>query len=151
MSIYSLELEHYDAESGKGEFRIHCSSGTYVRALARDIAKACGTCAHVSVLRRTKVGPFHIEQINNDQAMELHHIEPDTASALGLEVIRLAEKQLPLFSNGQTSLLVELGSLSGKDRDLAVFSPDSRLQGIVRNSQGRLIFGPVLSRSGEGC
>lgn len=151
VTIYSLELKHYDAESGKGEFRIHCSSGTYIRALARDIAQACGTCAHVSVLRRTSVGPFSIEQIRGDQSMELQRIEPDMASALGLEVLRLSEGQVPLFCNGQTSLLAEFGSSSDKDRDLAVFSSDSLLQGIVRNSQGRLSYGPVLCRSGEGC
>ncbi|MBI1404706.1 MAG: tRNA pseudouridine(55) synthase TruB [Caulobacter sp.] len=35
-----------------------CGKGTYVRAVARDLAAALGTCAHVSALRRTRVGPF---------------------------------------------------------------------------------------------
>jgi tRNA pseudouridine55 synthase len=39
-------------------FEIECGKGTYVRALARDLAVALGTCAHVSELRRTRVGPF---------------------------------------------------------------------------------------------
>jgi tRNA pseudouridine55 synthase len=37
---------------------IRCGKGTYVRALARDIAAELGACAHVSDLRRTEVGPF---------------------------------------------------------------------------------------------
>jgi len=40
------------------EIEIVCGKGTYVRALARDLAAALGTCAHVSALRRTRVGPF---------------------------------------------------------------------------------------------
>lgn len=35
-----------------------CGKGTYVRAVARDLATAMGACAHVSELRRTRVGPF---------------------------------------------------------------------------------------------
>ena len=40
------------------EVEIDCGKGTYVRALARDLATALGTCGHVSALRRTRVGPF---------------------------------------------------------------------------------------------
>lgn len=40
---------------------IDCSKGTYIRALARDIAKSLGTCAHLCALRRTRVGPFNLE------------------------------------------------------------------------------------------
>lgn len=41
--------------------RIACSSGTYVRALARDLGEALGTSAYLSALRRTQIGRFHIE------------------------------------------------------------------------------------------
>ena len=40
------------------EVEIGCGKGTYVRALARDLAAALGACGHVSALRRTRVGPF---------------------------------------------------------------------------------------------
>lgn len=40
----------------------HVSKGTYIRSLARDIAKALGTVGHVTMLRRIKAGPFGIEQ-----------------------------------------------------------------------------------------
>jgi len=40
------------------EFEAGCGKGTYVRALARDLGRALGTCGHVSALRRTAVGPF---------------------------------------------------------------------------------------------
>ncbi|MFT7686464.1 MAG: tRNA pseudouridine55 synthase, partial [Candidatus Azotimanducaceae bacterium] len=39
-----------------------CSKGTYIRTLAEDIGKVLGCGAHVSALRRTQSGPFHIDQ-----------------------------------------------------------------------------------------
>ena len=41
---------------------VRCGKGTYVRALARDLAEALGACAHVSALRRTRVGGFQEAQ-----------------------------------------------------------------------------------------
>jgi len=38
------------------------SKGTYIRSLARDIALACGTVGHVTMLRRTKAGPFDLSR-----------------------------------------------------------------------------------------
>ncbi len=40
----------------------HVSKGTYIRSLARDIARALGTCGHVSMLRRLRAGPFGLPQ-----------------------------------------------------------------------------------------
>ncbi|MEM6907890.1 MAG: tRNA pseudouridine(55) synthase TruB [Pseudomonadota bacterium] len=46
----------------------HVSKGTYIRSLARDIARALGTCGHVTYLRRTKAGPFsEIQAISLDK------------------------------------------------------------------------------------
>ena len=41
---------------------VECSSGTYIRALARDLGAALGIGGHLTALRRTRVGPFGIEQ-----------------------------------------------------------------------------------------
>jgi tRNA pseudouridine55 synthase len=43
------------------DFRIVCSKGTYIRSLARDFGKALNSGAHLSVLRRTKIGDFNVE------------------------------------------------------------------------------------------
>ena len=42
-------------------FRVVCSKGTYIRSLARDIGEKLGTGAYLSALRRTRSGPFHVE------------------------------------------------------------------------------------------
>ena len=54
------------------------SKGTYIRSLARDIAEALGTVGHVSYLRRTRAGPFGLEQ-----AVSLDFLE-ETAKARAL-------------------------------------------------------------------
>ena len=40
---------------------ITCSPGTYIRSLARDLGRLCGTQAHLASLRRMSIGPFHVE------------------------------------------------------------------------------------------
>ena len=42
--------------------RAACGKGTYIRSLARDLAKACGTLGHVVTLRRISVGPFGLDR-----------------------------------------------------------------------------------------
>ncbi len=57
--IHDLTLLTTTAESATLE--VTCSKGTYVRSLARDLALALGTVGHVSMLRRTRAGPFSID------------------------------------------------------------------------------------------
>ncbi len=62
--------------AGKGleeiTLRAHVSKGTYIRSLARDIARALGTVGHVVMLRRLKAGPFTLDQaISLDKMAEL--------------------------------------------------------------------------------
>ncbi|MFD0992477.1 tRNA pseudouridine(55) synthase TruB [Tenacibaculum geojense] len=44
------------------EFRVVCSKGTYIRSLAHDYGKALNSGAHLSVLRRTKIGDFSVDK-----------------------------------------------------------------------------------------
>jgi tRNA pseudouridine55 synthase len=59
--IHAFELTHF---GGPEEVRlhVHCSKGTYVRALARDLGRALGVGGHVTALRRTRSGPFSLAQ-----------------------------------------------------------------------------------------
>ena len=41
-------------------FRVSCSKGTYIRALARDLGQTLNTGAHLSALCRTRIGPYHL-------------------------------------------------------------------------------------------
>jgi tRNA pseudouridine55 synthase len=63
---------------------IHCSSGTYVRSLARDIGEALGCGAYVEELERLGIGPFSIEEavpiddIAAKDGLEKHIIAAET-------------------------------------------------------------------------
>jgi len=59
VTVHEMALEAFDAGTRAiARFRVRCSPGTYVRTLAHDLGRALGVGAHVSVLRRTGVGPF---------------------------------------------------------------------------------------------
>ncbi|MDR0375274.1 MAG: tRNA pseudouridine(55) synthase TruB [Treponema sp.] len=59
VSIYRLELASYAPPFA--EIRVHCSKGAYIRALARDIARAAGSRAHLVSLNRTRIAGFRLE------------------------------------------------------------------------------------------
>lgn len=56
-----LEFELSKIELPNVEFRVVCSKGTYIRSLAHDFGIALNSGAHLSVLRRTKIGDFNVE------------------------------------------------------------------------------------------
>ena len=58
-------------------FEVTCGKGTYIRSLARDMARALGTAAHVSMLRRVAVGPFtEAHMISLENLTEVSHNAP---------------------------------------------------------------------------
>jgi tRNA pseudouridine55 synthase len=60
VTIHALELVRTGTDDATLSATV--SKGTYIRSLARDIAQALGTVGHVTMLRRTKAGPFSLEQ-----------------------------------------------------------------------------------------
>jgi tRNA pseudouridine55 synthase len=58
ISIEQFEITNVDGLNL--DFRIVCSKGTYIRSLAHDFGKALGSGAHLSALRRTKIGDFNV-------------------------------------------------------------------------------------------
>ena len=56
-----IELLSFDASSMQCTLRVVCSKGTYIRALARDIGEALHSGAHLTALRRTRVGDVRVE------------------------------------------------------------------------------------------
>jgi tRNA pseudouridine(55) synthase len=64
VNIFELGVMSAEAEPALGSVTLsaHVSKGTYIRSLARDIAIALGTVGHVTMLRRTRAGPFDLSQ-----------------------------------------------------------------------------------------
>ena len=70
VTVHALRLTA--CAEGEAHFEARVSKGTYVRSLARDLARAAGSVGHVSLLRRLKAGPFSLESaISLDKIGEL--------------------------------------------------------------------------------
>lgn len=68
VTVDSFDLLEFDGQAAT--FEVGCGKGTYIRSLARDLAAVLGTCGHVTMLRRTRVGPFNLEQSFTLDALE---------------------------------------------------------------------------------
>ena len=99
--IHSLTISFEAGSENHVTFVAHVSKGTYIRSLARDIARDLGTCGHVTYLRRTKAGPFIQEQ-----AISLDNLE-EAARSASLECLILPLEagldDIPAFDLDQTS------------------------------------------------
>ena len=86
--------------------RVRCSKGTYVRTLAEDIARALGSCAHLTILRRLAVAPFDEAQMITldtvlDAPGEVALLPPD-AALLHLPELLLGGEAARRLALGQT-------------------------------------------------
>ena len=68
VTIHSLEVTAIDLPTV--EVAVHCSSGTFVRAIARDLGAALGVGGHLTALRRTSVGPFRLDDARTLEALD---------------------------------------------------------------------------------
>ncbi|MFT0850852.1 tRNA pseudouridine(55) synthase TruB [Achromobacter sp. F4_2707] len=68
VTIYKLEVLEFDGMTAR--LLIDCSKGTYIRTLAQDIGRKLGCGAHLSELRRTRVGPFDIKNSVGLEALQ---------------------------------------------------------------------------------
>ena len=66
MTIHRFDIHELrrsqDGEALDLDVTVECSSGTYIRALARDLGGAVGVGGHLTALRRTQVGPYTLDQ-----------------------------------------------------------------------------------------
>ncbi|GAB5468822.1 MAG: tRNA pseudouridine(55) synthase TruB [Rhodospirillales bacterium] len=93
--IDGLELIE-EPDDDHATFSVACGKGAYMRALARDLGLALGTCAHVVALRRTAVGPFSEEMaISLESLEELGH---SPALMEQLRPIETALDDIPAFA-----------------------------------------------------
>ena len=89
--------------------RADVSKGTYIRSLARDIARALGTLGHVTMLRRTRAGPFGLEQaISLDKLNEIgkgarleNVVLPLEAALVDIPALNLDPEQASMVRQGR--------------------------------------------------
>jgi tRNA pseudouridine55 synthase len=119
-------------------FRISCSKGTYVRSLARDIAARLGTCAHVSKLRRTRIGGFIVEDAVTPDSFEASRdvLPPEiffkAVPALGVRAVK-REWELPV-SRGIRLDPVLFETPAEGEGIFGAFSHDQRLLAVIERT-----------------
>ncbi|HUY50474.1 MAG TPA: tRNA pseudouridine(55) synthase TruB [Streptosporangiaceae bacterium] len=113
---------------------VRCSSGTYIRALARDLGDALGVGGHLTMLRRTRVGPYELSAARGlDQlAAGLAVLPLEDAAAAAFPVRRLSDAEARSLSHG--GRLTGLGRHAGP---VAAFGPDGALIALVQEKDGQ--------------
>ena len=105
-----------------------CSSGTYIRALARDLGASLGTGGHLTALRRTRVGPYQVDVARtlDELRAELTVLPLGEAAAAAFPRWDVTEREARLLGNGARITTPRLPA-----GPVAVFGPDDRLVALV--------------------
>ncbi|MFE9750812.1 tRNA pseudouridine(55) synthase TruB [Saccharothrix saharensis] len=109
---------------------VECSSGTYVRALARDLGADLGVGGHLAALRRTRVGPFDLrvaktlEQLESAPGLSL---DLDAAVSTAFPRREIAPREAIALSHGQRL------AAGGLDGTYGVFGPDGHVVALAKD------------------
>jgi tRNA pseudouridine55 synthase len=115
--------------------RVECSSGTYIRALARDLGEALQTGGHLTSLRRTRIGPFSVSDASLLDDLDVHSVlrAPSAVARDLFGVVELTDAQTVDLGNGKRVAVDHIDSAG----PLAAIASDDRLVGLVSVSSGR--------------
>ena len=127
------------------------SSGTYVRALARDLGTALGSAGHLTALRRTRVGGFGLDTAYPLADLEARQGEPMPVIALadaaraGFVARELSEDEARTIGYGQRLASEQ----PGRSEPVAAFAPDGRLVAMLDETgdtaRSHVVFAPASS------
>jgi tRNA pseudouridine55 synthase len=150
VTIHSLRHSQGDENEG-GRFdsitlTAHVSKGTYIRSLARDIAHAVGSVGHVTMLRRTRAGPFTLEQaISLDKlnafgqgAAQSEIFLPLEAGLVDIPALNLSPEAAGAIRQGRvwTGGSTEDGLYWGRDSDMRPVALIEVLAGTLKVVRG---------------
>jgi tRNA pseudouridine55 synthase len=123
VTVYELELTGVDLPVVR--FRVKCSSGTYVRALARDLGEELGVGAHLTSLRRTAIGAWSVgdavplEDLEDPARVSEAAVEP--LAALGhLPTLVVDDEAADRIAHGQAVPLPDAGAAAKEGEPVAV-------------------------------
>ena len=141
VTVYRFEVvseTSISAGSIDFEVEIDCSSGTYIRALARDLGQGLGVGGHLTKLRRTRVGDFDIQSANTIAELDNPTLIPLAEAAGSLfESIKLSEQEVIDLVHGKRIANKVLGSepvagITETGKLVAVLEPvNSDLKSVV--------------------
>lgn len=137
VTVYRLERGEPERHPGHidVELTIECSSGTYIRALARDIGEALGVGGHLVALRRTRVGPFDVADALSHERIEASGLRGLAQSAaMVMTPVSLGAREVEDVRHGRV--------IAAKDRPegvplAAIDETSGQLVAIIECSAGR--------------
>ena len=133
VEIFSLKL--LEVKTNEATFEMECSKGTYVRSIGRDLALQLGTCGHISMLRRTKVGPFDLAStISLVKLEELVHSAP--LEGWILNVVTVLDDILALAVTKEQADFLKNGGFIPRDDIRDSLPPSSNVGLIFKAMQG---------------
>ncbi|MDF2562497.1 MAG: tRNA pseudouridine synthase [Microbacterium sp.] len=110
---------------------VDCSSGTYIRSLARDLGASLGVGGHLTALRRTRVGPFEVgDAVGLDDLEGARTLTPGDAAGRILPVLDVSADEARDLRHGKR-LHGQAGRLDGAGAVAAAIDADGVLVGIV--------------------
>ena len=118
---------------------VDCTSGTYVRALARDLGAGLGVGGHLTALRRTRVGPFGLdlahtlEQLGGDDVVDAAVVGLDAAVARSFPKRELTAAEALDLSHGKR---LPPGGPDTPVGPVGAFDPDGRCVALVEQRDG---------------
>lgn len=126
---------------------VECSTGTYVRALARDLGAALDVGGHLVALRRTRVGPFGLDQVRALEELELAQdptlsLSLDDAVAAAMHRRDVDATEAEALSYGRRLPLAGLAGVYG------AFDPDGRVIALLTERDGEARPVVVLAPAG---
>ncbi|TFD66153.1 tRNA pseudouridine(55) synthase TruB [Cryobacterium sp. Hb1] len=139
------EFELRSSTHGDGfldlEVRVVCASGTYIRALARDLGTALGVGGHLTALRRTRIGPFRIENAATLERVDVvaQLISPADAATRLLPRLDLSTEEAIDLGHGKRITIERDPTRTGP---VAAIAPDGRLVGLIeyRGDQAKVLL-----------
>lgn len=105
---------------------VDCSSGTYIRALARDLGAALGVGGHLTALRRTRIGPFSVVDAVDEASSEAL-MDAASVAALVLGRLDVTAEEARDLRHGKRLI----GAAARVDGRAAAIDPDGVLVGVV--------------------
>jgi len=128
VTIHAIDVVSLDLPDVK--VAVHCSSGTYVRAIARDLGAALGVGGHLTALRRTAVGPFTLADARTiDELTESFTITPIADAA------RASFPALDLDDAQAADVRVGRRLDLALDTTTALFAPDGEFLALYREGE----------------
>ncbi len=121
---------------------VTCSSGTYIRAIARDLGAALGVGGHLTALRRTRVGPYLLSDARTlDQLASGQQVIPLADAAAAAFTRRdLTADEARLVAHGGRLPATAPGGRAGQVPGsglVAAFGPDGRLIALLTEAHGQ--------------